>query len=92
MATVHISMGKYDWRSQCWFGQVRREIISSSGVSASGALVAQSGDVAMIDCDTRVAANPKAAASASLGVVSGGNAGPQYIALDEGDIIRVIDV
>jgi hypothetical protein len=92
MATVNVTVGKYDWRSQCWFGQARREQITSSGTNAVGALIANDGDVAMVDCDTRVAANPKAAASASLGVVAGGNAGPQYIALDAGDRINVIDV
>lgn len=92
MATVYVTMGQYDWRSQCWFGQARRETITSSASPASGALVANPGDVAMISCDTRVAASPKANPSSSIGVVAGGNDGPQYIALDAGDVIKVIDV
>lgn len=92
MATVHVVMGQYDWRAGTWRGQARRETITSSGTAASGNLVAGDGDVAMIDCDTRVAATPKGTASASIGVVAGGQAGVQFIACDAGDVISVIDV
>lgn len=92
MATVYVTLGQYDWKSGCWFGQARREAITSSGTAASGSLTAGPGDVAMIDCDTRVNATPKGTASATIGVLAGGATGPQYIACDPGDVISVIDV
>jgi hypothetical protein len=95
MATVYVSMSQAGARSK--FGDVeilagpfRSETITSSGTSASGALVARNLDVATIWCATAIYANIGAAASATAGVYI--PAGMAYnLAVPAGAVVHVID-
>lgn len=95
MATVHVSMGHVGTPSlqggvQVFARNVRSETITSSGTAASGALVAQAGQVAQIYCDTAVRASANGAASSSNGLyVPAATTG--YLALSAGDTVSVID-
>lgn len=72
---------------------MRSEVIPSGVASATGSIVAEKRNFAKIVCDTPVwvTAGESPTATATNGVyVSNGI--PEYIALDEGDRIAVLDV
>lgn len=96
MATVHVSIGHVGSPSlhgsvQVFARNVRSEVISSSGTAASGAIAAQSGQIAQIVCATAVMASANGAASAVNGVYVPATV-PTYLALSAGDTVSVIDV
>ena len=68
MASVYVSIGTpAPSGTPVLRGQVRSEIITSSGTAASGALTAGPNDVARIHCATAVYASVSGTASASNG-------------------------
>lgn len=92
MATVHVSIGKVGPLGQqlVFYGRVRKETITSSGTNAAGALPANEGDVAKINCATAVIVQSGSAASATAGqYIDAGETG--YIGMVAGDTINVID-
>lgn len=95
MATVHVSIGKAGALSiggamPVFAGAVRSESITSSAAAASGALIAETGDIAQIACDTAVIASCRGAASASNGLYVAAGV-PGFLAMAAGDTISVID-
>ena len=74
-------------------GSLRSEVITSSGTSAAGALTANRRQVAKIVCATAVyaTAGDTPTATTSNGTYCAAGI-PEYIAMNEGDSIAVIDV
>lgn len=75
-------------------GSFRSETITTSGASASGALVARRGQIAKVFCltQTYVKAGPPAGLTAAMATglyVAPGQ--PEWISLQEGDVIAAID-
>lgn len=91
MASVHVSMGPTNsGLLPIMSPGARKETITSSAANAQGALIAQLGDVAKINCATAVIVQSGAAASASSGIyLAAGETG--WIAMNAGDRINVID-
>ena len=95
MATVYVSIGPAGQKGSIDIhsGPGRSETITSSGVTAQGALVARSQEAATIFCPTAVYATVGANPTASTSVgyyVPGGI--PYDIMMQSGDILAVIDV
>lgn len=96
MATVYVSIGPAGLSSGAggipvWRGEVSSETITSSGTAASGSLTAQVDGVAKVTCATAVYASTKGTASATNGVYIGAGAA-EYIGMEPGDSVSVIDV
>lgn len=96
MATVKVTIGKLTPLSvpmtpvPIFAGSPATESITSSGTSASGALVAGVEQVAQIYCASAVIANQGAAASASAGLYCPAGV-PSYLAMTPGNSVTVID-
>jgi hypothetical protein len=100
MATLYVTLMNVGARTEFGdtdiglSGSFRSETITTSGASASGALVARRGQIAKVFCltQTYVKAGPPsgltAAAATALYVAPGQ---PEWIAMQEGDIIAAID-
>lgn len=95
MATVYVTIGKAGHLSQgrqpVWTGQVRGEVITSSGTSAAGALTANEGDVAKVVCATAVYARSGGTVTPATGVYCAAGVA-EYIGMVAGETISVIDV
>jgi len=99
MADVFVTFGKVGKRATNGVvetfiaGTTRSEKITSSGSSAQGSLVATKDDFARVSCQTPIAivagANPTA--TLATGLVSDSGI-PEYLSLQTGDKIAVIDV
>jgi hypothetical protein len=99
MATVYTSFGKVGKRGNNGVVDIfngtgtRSETITSSGTTAQGTFVAVKDEMVQIACASNVAvvagSNPTATLATGL-VVFGGI--PQYLAVQAGDKIAVIDV
>jgi hypothetical protein len=99
MATVYTSFGKVGKRGGNGVIEIfqgtgtRSETITSSGASAVGTFTATKDEMVQIACASNVAvvagANPTATLATGL-VVFGGI--PQYLAVQAGDKVAVIDV
>lgn len=96
MATVYVSIGQAGMTTSAggvsvWRGSIASETITSSGTAASGSLTAQPGQVAKVTCATAVYAAVKGTASATNGVYIAAG-GVEYLGMDAGDSVSVIDV
>jgi hypothetical protein len=96
MATVYVTLSRAGGRGASGEAMPicgkphRTETITSSGTSASGALVAARGDYAVVFCDTAVVANAGATASQSAGKFCPAGI-PTDVGMQPGDVIHVID-
>ena len=96
MADVFVSVGKAGHlstgRAQTWTGQVRSEIVQTTGTetAVAGALVANDGDVFKVFCETAVYASAVGDASASNGVFVPASQA-EYIGASAGATISVVD-
>ena len=98
MATVYVSLGQvgatgiHDAVDVYTSGSLRSETVTSSGTTASGALVAVKRDMAQVYCTTGVYAKAGASptCTAATAVYCPGGI-PTYIAMQEGDKIAVLD-
>lgn len=95
MASVYVTIGKVgqigNGQNLVFTGQVRSEVITSSGTSAAGALTANEGDVAQIVCATAVYARSGATVTPATGIYCPAGV-PTYIGMVAGEALRVIDV
>jgi hypothetical protein len=95
MASVYVTIGKAGHLSMThqpvYTGQVRSEVITSSGTSAAGTLQANTGDIAQIFCATAVYARAGGTVTPAAGIYCPPNV-PTYIGMVEGTSINVIDV
>lgn len=95
MASVYVTIGKAGHLSNStqpvFTGQVRSEVITSSGTSAAGALTANTGDIAQVFCAAAVYARAGGTVTAATGVYCPAGV-PTYLGMVEGTAINVIDV
>lgn len=95
MASVYVTIGRAGHLSAStqpvFTGQVRSEVITSSGTSAAGSLTANTGDVAQIFCATAVYARAGGTVTPATGIYCPAGV-PTYIGMVEGTTINVIDV
>lgn len=90
MASVIVTLGQVVTRNIFDGDAVRSETITSSGITANGALVAARGDVAKVTCATAVYARSGGPCTAATGAYC--QAGiAEYIRMTEGDVVAVID-
>lgn len=91
MATVYVTLGGVVTRDVFDGDQVRSETITSSGASATGALLAADGEIAQVVCASPVyARSGGTAAPANSAYCAVGT--PQFIRMTAGDAVSVIDV
>jgi len=99
MADVYVTFGKVGRRGTNGVietflaGTTRSEKITSSGTSAQGSLVAAKDDFVRVSCQSPIAitAGSNPTATLATGLVADGGI-PEYISVQAGDRIAVIDV
>lgn len=95
MASVYVTLGRTgnagSNQALAYYGQVRSEVITSSGTSANGSLAANEGEVAQVFCASAVYVRSGATVTPATGLYVPAGV-PTYIGMVAGETLRVIDV
>lgn len=90
MATAYVTISEVVTRDVFRGDAARSETVTTSGTSASGALVAGANQVAMVFCATAVYARSGGTAAAATSVFCPASV-PTYFAMSEGGVVSLID-
>ena len=90
MATAYVTIGPVGAVKTFLGTGVKSETVTTSATTASGAIIAKSGDFAQVFCSTAVYARSGGAVTASTGIYCPAGY-PTYIEMSEGKTISLID-